>query len=138
MKQRQPRRVTAGQTQRRFFVLVNVIVVFVGMRCDRSSTQRCYLCSLWRTLSCFGPLGLFIRKARHFCSVAFVVQHAKHTEWTSLNSPTPTAGKVEFMSPHLSGVVSFYGASGYGFKVGFSRYCADIAAGVNMKWREVL
>lgn len=94
--------------------------------------------ALWGTLSCFGPLGLFIRKARHFCSDAFVVQHAKHTEWMSFNSPTPAAGKVEFMSLHLSGVVSFYSTSGYGSKVGFSRYGADIAAGVNMKWREVL
>lgn len=29
------------------------------------------------TLSCFGPLGLFIRKGRCFHSVGFVVQHAK-------------------------------------------------------------
>lgn len=35
---------------------------------------------------------------------------------------------MEFMPPHLSGVVSFYSASGYGFKVCFSWYCTDIVA----------
>lgn len=70
-----------------------------------------------KKLSCFGSLDLFTRKTRHLRSAAFVVQHAKHTEWTSFNSPTPPAGKVEFMSLHLSGVVSFYSASSYGFKV---------------------
>lgn len=60
---------------------------------------------------------MFTTETRHLRSVAFVVQHAKHTEWTSFNSLTPPAGKVEFMSLHLSGVVSFYSASGYGLKV---------------------
>lgn len=65
---------------------------------------------------CFGSLDLFTRKTRHLRSVAFVDQHAKHTKWTSFNSLTRPTGKVEFMSLRLSGVDSFYGSSGYGFK----------------------
>lgn len=67
--------------------------------------------------TCFGSLDLFTRETRHLRSVGFVVQHAKHTEWMSFNSLTPPAGKVEFISLHLSGVVSFYSSTGYGFKV---------------------
>lgn len=75
---------------------------------DGHSTRRCYLGGLWGKLFCFGSLDLFTRKTRHLRSAAFMVQHAKHTKWTSFNSLGPPAGKVEFMSPHLSGVLSFY------------------------------
>lgn len=82
-----------------------------------------------KKLSCFGSLDLFTRETRHLRSVAFVLRHAKHTERTSFNSLIPPAGKAEFMPPHLSGVVSFYSSSGYGFKVCVSAVIApDIAA----------
>lgn len=98
-------------------VLKGVVLWFIRMCCDGQSTQRCYLGGLWGKRPCFGSADLLTRKARPLRSTAFVVQHAKHTKWTSFNSLTPPIGKVEFMSLHLSGMVSFYSASGYGFKV---------------------
>lgn len=116
---RQTVRQRGGQTGRlsRGSVLKDVIVWFVRMWCDGHSTRRFYQGGLWGELSCFGSLDLFARETRHPRSVAFVLQHAKHTEWMSFNSLTPPAEKVEFMPLHLSGVVSFYSSSGYGFKV---------------------
>lgn len=96
------------QRTRRGSVLEDDIVWLVKMWSDGHRTSRCYLGGLWGKLSGFGSLDLFTTETRHLRSIAFVVQHAKHTEWTSFNSLTPPAGKVEFMSLHLSGVVSFY------------------------------
>lgn len=102
--------------------------------CNGHRTLRCYLGSLWGTLSCRGSPDLFTRKTRHLRSIAFVVQHAKRTEWTSFNSRSPPAGKVEFMPLHLSGVVGFYGSSGYGFKVCVFAATGLIALLVSWSW----
>lgn len=120
-------------------VLMHVIVCLVWMWRDGHSALRCYLAGLWGELSFFGSLDLFTTETRHLRSGAFVVQHAKHTVWTSLNSLTrPAGGKKEgeFMPVHLSGLVCFYSSTGCVLKVCVFAFTALMILLFRYGWRK--
>lgn len=62
-------------------------------------------------------LSVYQKKTRHILFVAFMVQHAKHTLNGCLSMHCILLQGVWNLCLHLSGVVSLYSSSSYGFKV---------------------